>query len=82
VSPVVAALLFHAPGVRLFTKHRLSSRVLWLNAAAIGATVALTVVAGLRYGALGALSAWAFGHVCWSITLATIVHREIHSGRG
>ena len=78
----MAALLFHAPGVRLFTKQKLEPWVLKLNAAAIAATLALTAVAGMRLGWLAGLAAWAFGHTCWSITLATIVHRKIESWRG
>ncbi len=76
MSPVVAALLFHAPGVRLFTKHRVSARVLWLNAAAVAATAALMVVAGFQRGPLGVLVAWLVGHVAWSVTLAAIVSRS------
>lgn len=82
MSPVVAALLFHAPGVRLFTKQRLSSQVLLMNAVAVGLTAGLMLGAGTLGGPLWVLLAWAVGHVTWSITLATIVHREIHTGRG
>jgi hypothetical protein len=77
VNPVVAALLFHAPGLRLFAKRRLTPLALKLNLVAGGATLLAMAIGFFERGALGAVVAWAVGHTLWSITLATLVHRGI-----
>jgi hypothetical protein len=75
MSPVLAALLFHGPGVRLFAKRRLSPLAVRLNLAAVAVTGLAMVLAGARAGPPAVLGAWALGHSLWSVTLAVLVHR-------
>ena len=75
MSPALAALLFHAPGVRLLTKRKLTPLGLKLNIVAGSATVVAMLVAGMWRGPLEAFIAWAVGHTLWSITLASSVQR-------
>ena len=75
MSPTLAALLFHAPGVRLLTRRRLSPLAVRLNVLAAAVTALAMLVAGDRHGPFGVLAAWAVGHVLWSVTLAMLVHR-------
>jgi O-antigen/teichoic acid export membrane protein len=77
VNPVVAALLFHALGLRLFAKRRLTPFVLKLNVVALVATAAAMALAGLEWGFTGVAVAWLVGHTVWSITLAVLVHRGV-----
>ncbi|MBL8955627.1 MAG: hypothetical protein JNK82_32935 [Myxococcaceae bacterium] len=77
MSPVVAALLFHAPGVMFLTKHRLSTRARWLNAAAVAVTLALIAVAFFARGFTAAFVTWLVAHAAWSVVLALLVKREL-----
>ena len=77
MNPVVAALLFHAPGLRLFAKRRLTPLAFKLNLVAAGATLLVMAVGFVERGALGAFVAWAVGHTLWSITLASLVQRGV-----
>ena len=71
------ALLFHAPGLRLIAKHRLTPLAFKLNLVAAGATAVAMVLGGLELGARGVFVAWLTGHSLWSITLATLVQRGV-----
>lgn len=77
MNPVVAALLFHAPGLRLFAKRRLTPFAFKLNVVALAATAVAMVLGGLEYGLVGVAVAWFVGHTLWSITLAVLVHRGV-----
>ena len=77
MNPVVAALLFHAPGVRLFARRRLTPLALKMNVVALVATAAVMVVGGLERGLTGVIVAWAVGHTLWSITLATLIQKGV-----
>jgi hypothetical protein len=77
VSPVLAALLFHAPGVRLLARRRLSPLAFRLNLVALGLTGLVMALAGLRWGLTGVVAGWAVGHGLWSVTLAALVHRGV-----
>jgi hypothetical protein len=77
VSPALAAALFHAPGMRLLTGHRLTPLALKLNVVALAATAVAMVLCGLERGPLGVALAWLAGHTLWSLTLATLVHRGV-----
>ena len=75
MSPVWAAVLFHLPGVVLFTKHRPSRDVVRMNVLALAVTAAAVVAAGLTRGALTAFLTWAVVHATWSVTLGWLVSR-------
>ena len=77
MNPVVAAALFHAPGLRLFARRRLTPLAFKLNLVALVATAVVMLLGGLERGWVGVLVAWAVGHTLWSITLATLVHRGV-----
>ena len=77
MKPVVAALLFHAPGLWLLAKQRLSPLAARLNVAALALTLVAMVVGGLQQGVLGVVVCWAVGHILWSLTLAALVHRGL-----
>ena len=77
MNPTLAALLFHAPGLKLFAKRSLTPLAFKLNVVALVATACAMVLGGVEQGPLGVLVTWATGHALWSITLATLVHRGV-----
>lgn len=77
MSPVLVAALFHAPGLRLLARRRLTPLAFKLNLVAAGATAVAMVLGGVELGARGVFVAWAVGHTLWSITLATLVRRGV-----
>ena len=70
---MLVALLFHAPGLRLFYGHRLSPRDFRANLAAVASTVMAMAGAYALYRGIGAACAFAAGHLLWGLYLAARV---------
>jgi hypothetical protein len=69
----VVAFLFHAPGLWIFFRARLSPATVRANVVAVGFTLAAIAIAGAAAkdgGRIAAvLTAWAIGHVLWGFEL-------------
>ena len=75
MKPALAAALFHAPGVYVLAKRRLTPAGVKLNALAVGLTAAAMIAGGLARGLPGVLVAWAVAHTLWSAVFSRNVER-------